>query len=99
MSERTMHTKGPWTYIVSRSLIHIETPNLGDGSPCGEHIASVPKSREANAHLIAAAPELLEALKLCLQRLEWARMDVPFFDPQTSIDAALSAIAKAEGRS
>ena len=60
--DKTSYTPGPWDMIVSRSLIHIETANTGDGSPCGVHVCSVPKSAEANARLIAAAPDLLEAL-------------------------------------
>lgn len=55
-------TPGPWSYIKSRTLIHIETPHdhpLGAGT----HVCSVPKTNEANARLIAAAPELLAALQ------------------------------------
>ena len=57
----TKHTPGPWDYIVAKKLIHVETANKGDGSPCGVAICSVPLSDEANASLIAAAPDLLSA--------------------------------------
>jgi hypothetical protein len=62
------HTPVPWDYIISRSLIHVETANKGDGSPCGRAICSIPKSDEANARLIAAAPELLALVR-------WSRGD------------------------
>lgn len=62
----TQYTKGPWDYFVGkangRGLIRIET---GQGTkPQGEHIASLVRNQqsEANARLIAAAPDLLEAL-------------------------------------
>lgn len=51
---------------------------------------------EANAHLIAAAPELYEALNICLGHLtggmdgNWADCD--------PIDVARKALAKAEGK-
>lgn len=50
----------------------------------------------ANARLIAAAPELLEALKLCDQRMKELQelTDYPFAWPRL---AAREAIAKAEG--
>ena len=51
--------------------------------------------REANARLVAAAPELLEALK----HLRRAHTAPSHFDTQEeSIAAAFTAIAKAEGR-
>ena len=51
----TKHTPGPWV-ISGRSTI-----NAGRGG----WVASVSQSnREANARLIAAAPELLEALRV-----------------------------------
>ena len=45
---------------------------------------------EANAHLIAAAPELLEALQLI--------MNGDFYMPKESADVARLAIAKALGK-
>lgn len=61
------HTKGPWDYFVGnangRGLIRIEASHLSDDG--GHHIASMPRGKEseANARLIASAPELYEALK------------------------------------
>ncbi|NTG73256.1 hypothetical protein G6M02_07920 [Agrobacterium rhizogenes] len=48
-----------------------------------------PKEQEANAHLIAAAPDMLAALKHVLESN----------DAKLSHEMAVNAIAKAEGRS
>lgn len=49
------------------------------------------ESSEANARLIAAAPDLLEALK-------YARMYVETEGPEDELEMVDAAIAKAEGR-
>jgi hypothetical protein len=83
------HTPGPWTYwpkvayplgVVTRdaSAGHIATP-----SDCGE-------CTEANACLIAAAPDMLEALELCVSWQSGAERGRVF-------DAARAAIRKAKG--
>jgi hypothetical protein len=60
---RFKHTPRPWNYFVGdangRGLIRIEQHNTG------EHIASMLRNEasEANARLIAAAPDLLAALQ------------------------------------
>lgn len=67
----TKHTEGPWQ-------IGNKNGNLINYifSEDGEHIAEVsfltvnPKRREANAKLIAAAPDLLSALKAIQEELE-----------------------------
>lgn len=55
------------------------------------------KETDANARLIAAAPELLEALKLVRHRL-WTRRTKFTDDDHAAMNAASSTIAKAEGR-
>jgi len=85
------HTPGPW---------HIGTRSSGRaiyGSK-GEEVAtftglSMPDEELANARLIAAAPELLDALKWAVQQIE----DDLDPDHQTAMDACLAAIARAEG--
>lgn len=53
----------------------------------------------AEAHLIAAAPDLLEALKHVTAALARCRCHRKLsLDEEVSIDAARAAIAKAEGR-
>jgi hypothetical protein len=64
------HTPGPWHYRRLDEWTHEVVTNHGklpDGRPSDWAVASINKRREpeheANALLIAAAPELLEALK------------------------------------
>ena len=64
------HTPGPWFYVQGDEWSHsvcTREGELPDGSPSFWSVASVNKRREpaheANARLIAAAPELLEALQ------------------------------------
>jgi len=98
MSE-TRFTPGPWweesdTYQVPR--IWARFP---DGSPCdvacAEGDGSIPfEERRANARLIAAAPELYEALKKALDQ-SGCDGDLCAYAWH---DEARAAIAKAEGK-
>jgi len=91
------HTPGPWTARKSRGLNSYEINAIGayladvwgadDPVPNG-----VPrKAVKANAHLIAAAPDLLAAIKALLA----ASM---YRDHPAESDMAIAAIAKAEGK-
>ena len=80
------HTPGPW--FVQESD-HADTGLLIKPIP-GQVVAEcdpVPEM-EANARLIAAAPELLEALQACVKLLR---------EDGTTTQRALAAIAKATG--
>ena len=81
----TQHTPGPW--IDSQSAAMFATPQSYEKT--SSEIA-------ANARLIAAAPELLEALRHATAFLtaNYADSDMPDILP-----ACRTAIAKAEGRS
>lgn len=59
------HTPGPWTIEKDCELIYI----LGDDVVCEIGSLSTPATTEQwkNAHLIAGAPEMLEALQRVLQ--------------------------------
>lgn len=84
----TQHTPGPWEH---------------DGPPHNIIVWSSPENRicfltsdgptEANARLIAAAPDLLAALK------EAADFVQPFNRAEDLLDKIEAVIAKAEGRS
>lgn len=71
-----------------------------DAEPAGEEFTGPQRySRDvelANAHLIAAAPDLLEALRDCLGRFVEAFPASAEYEP---IKRGFAAIAKAEGRS
>lgn len=56
--KQVKHTPGPWTveYSSGVDLAHVKTENHG-----------IAWTSDDNARLIAAAPELLNALELCLE--------------------------------
>ncbi len=92
------YTKGPWEariqipdgHIITREgTWSIWTPeyDVCTGVPGGE-----PIRKESDARLIAAAPELLEALRVVVDYY------VPKFAKAPEAVAAREAIAKAEGR-
>jgi hypothetical protein len=98
MMKTAQHTPAPWTANAS-GLIYRQVSDDDDGAPfvcdvCDNPLEYTDQER-ANARLIAAAPDLLEALELCEDVLaELARLD----DGTPSISAlhaARAAIAKA----
>lgn len=62
------HTPGPWEVI--GGAVYTATEHIGTAARIAsmdrEELRTKPVERDANAHLIAAAPDLLEALKLSL---------------------------------
>ncbi len=96
----TTHTPGPWTF---KEYKQHTINSVADGmieSQDGAHLADVYAVGDSdgnytathNANLIAAAPDLLEAVKLCADYLRDAGDD-------TGVPAILNAaLAKAEGR-
>lgn len=68
------HTPGPWT-ITERNHGELDTwlaiERTGQDTHCGQHVAHICQwgskdaESDANAKLIAAAPEMLDALKSC----------------------------------
>lgn len=84
--QKAQHTPGPWHHDETWGLI--KAGKLDDCTDiCALHSGIV-----ANARLIAAAPELLEALQ-AMVRLH----DSGDFGPVDPIDMAMAAIAKAKG--
>lgn len=90
------HTQGPWfsgpKCEISGwvDIFSIEA----DGGKSLPFAACKHHDQEANARLIAAAPELLEALKLCY---EHCRLYHPEVEQNNVGESVRAAIAKAEG--
>ena len=85
------HTKGPWRYTVSEGSNYCRiychnSPHWGDNlrGYCGE----------ANARLISAAPDLLEALETLRDEIIDTTWDNSF---RSALDKATAAIFKAKG--
>ena len=98
----TQHTPGPWTIITGS--VYKERSSGGGDIPIA-HMdreignGTVPVERDANARLIAAAPDLLTALEMTVPLL-WKGHPVHYGDEQCdhcdADEAAKTAIAKAE---
>ena len=104
---RTAHTPGPWRYEPASSRLIVWTADgPGRGAvadltsqthvlPAGQHSWEARKAEvEANARLIAAAPELLAALTDLVERFT-----PEYMTDIAAIDSAKAAIAKATGAS
>lgn len=92
------HTPGPWfTFNDGKRVAGPEsTIGAGQGVALCSMRARSDDEAKANALLIAAAPDLLDALKAALELLE---REFPKPAPNGQIAKARRAIAKAEGRS
>lgn len=90
----TKHTPGPWVV----KPVENEQGGFDIDSEYGYHIAEtiggLDYEEEANARLIAAAPDLLEALRELLEACKDAKFAS---DPFDSMPNARTAIAKATG--
>ena len=92
------HTPGPWKYEVEQKGISwIVGPEVvekriavGGGDLKGIRVCAIAKDTESNARLIAAAPELLEIIKLLIHPKGTTFME--------ATERAKQIIAKAEGR-
>ena len=87
---KTEHTKGPWR-IDSQTRFGDFTIAAGENVKACEFIAKT--QSEANARLIAAAPELLTALEDIVKLAN----NTDFYLPRNWLEDARSAISKVEG--
>jgi hypothetical protein len=62
---KTTHTPGPWEVKRNDGIFH-PLKNMWIATA---HVQNTQQEQDANTHLIAAAPELLEALQLCAEVL------------------------------
>ncbi len=102
------HTPGPWEHaeagswrngkrISTEYFVRRPEDNVSIAADIIDPETSEPS--EANAQLIAAAPELLEALKKLTAAFERTGLKLYSLSGQpTATDLAIAAIAKAEGR-
>ena len=92
------HTPGPWK-VTGEELVSVGDQELfhrvirDEGERWTALVEIEDREGEANAHLIAAAPAMYEALTIALQIMIDKR--VPY---QHEIDQARAALAQAEGR-
>lgn len=89
------HTPGPWSLRHRPSgpwTVYVPAMSDSGRERFYNGIWIHQGDNEADARLIAAAPELLEALKLAQ---DWLSTDDPEWEVRVAVDAA---IAKAEGR-
>lgn len=84
------HTPGPWRVSPWKDKIEVEVAAAG---PFGDRIVLMDKEQISNAALIAAAPELLEAL----ERLWNCAGDFEEDSLAAALDQAAEAIKKAKG--
>jgi hypothetical protein len=99
------HTPGPWAYALEYGHNITEPPRITTVGRCANYVIGLPSDypggnyrdgdpsgdEESDARLMAAAPELLAALKLATEGLRiWSPADAHI----TQFDAL---IAKAEG--
>jgi hypothetical protein len=90
--EKAKHTPGPWKWNEKQDSIFSDNPEWKYSYiakiATGEDI----RQEHANARLIAAAPELLEACKLAAASLDAVGVN------NATLRIARAAIAKAEGQ-
>lgn len=98
------HTKGPWQVAKDGSIGSIETVN--GNKPIGHSFQTQPtrrpedhEERIANAYVMAAGPDLLEALKEAYQHINGGSGIKQGMEWKAMYDKIGAAIAKAEGES
>jgi hypothetical protein len=96
-SNRTTHTPGPWEvakkrYLESAGVICVEHPNHDALDVITAGWSESEEEHQANARLVAAAPDLYAALKAFKQAVADGEGLAPCYD------MANAAIRKAEGR-
>ncbi len=101
------HTPGPWIASHRRGQdgnyrTEVYSPEHGGIATCDwtmKHCGNgvTETYREANARLIAAAPEMLEALRRAVVALAGATVHAPELDLMDDYQIVSAAIAKAQG--
>ena len=102
------HTPGPWLWDghtlkpaqpdPHRSAVHSILDAEGGFGFLGSDVHQTCAELDADRVLIAAAPELLEALKLAAHCLQWHAAQHPAGMDCKALEDARAAIAKAKGQ-
>jgi hypothetical protein len=87
-----MHTKGKWT----REGTTVEVVQDGEGKMLVDVYGETQEETEANAHLIAAAPDLLEACKRAFRFIDYTLDSTR--ETHRVREILARAISKAEGK-
>jgi len=90
-----MHTKGPWDRTAIYAMIRFASKQMIE-IPGDEDMAIPNYSNDADMDLIAAAPDLLEALKEAADSIETFRDPEPSQMNEVLDEMIYPAIAKAE---
>jgi len=105
MKDNSKHTPGPWkildgNYSPKGSIITINksiSERICEIRPTTDKTSGRSLNYNANAYLIAAAPELLEACIIGLLHMQDYLKENPNAFPQSEIDFMENSISKAEG--
>lgn len=105
MEKSAKHTPGPWIIFADQGSAVAVLPAMRPGEVCSFEGSGLP-NKEANARLIAAAPDLYEAARALVEAEDAllaelrAAGEMPDLTekPWSLVDALRTAIAKAEGR-
>lgn len=108
-NSKAKHTPGPWEAHDNDGTVTLPCV-LSEKTNCGGnfYVARCPNGNFADARLIAAAPELLEALRFCVKMLDddggkaqgvfYSNALAPHTDDMTALEYLQATIAKAEGK-
>lgn len=101
MSE-AKHTPGPWRLVIADNLIEAQSGGRLVDLCIPRSLCVTESEREANARLIAAAPEMLAELKLVRGYFDAIRLQTAAIGEYTAVNAKIerldTLIAKATGR-
>lgn len=96
------HTKAPWwfSYNGPKHDAQVQAPNcdVAIAADIGMREQHAEDERKANGNLIAAAPELLQALRDLIDGPLGGLSGEEFTQRSALLEAARAAIAKAEGK-
>lgn len=91
------HTKGPWKVWLSTKTLELTVHTLPSDTKVADITYITREQTKANAKLIAAAPELLEALEDAAEWVSTGKVDGVSFDEIQVIEVLRETIAKAKG--